>query len=93
MELKAKTFLCAVDKNGMSIDGASLQGIQNAESLLNTTVARIANPTPSTGQGADTVTLSDNGVALIQAKTDMAANVKALQVSDDMQKSLLDVVG
>jgi hypothetical protein len=77
----------------MSIGSISLQGIQNAESLLNTTAARIANPTPSTEQGADTVSLSDNIVALIQAKNEMGANVKALQVTDDMQKSLLDVVG
>ena len=77
----------------MSTSGVSLQGIQNAESLLNTTAARIANPTPSTGQGGDAVSLSSNMVALIQAKTDMAANLKALQVSEDMQKTLLDVLG
>ena len=77
----------------MSIGGASLQGIQNAESLLNTAAARIADPTASTGQGGDSVSLSDNIVALIQAKDEMAVNVKALQVSDEMQTFLLDVVG
>ena len=75
----------------MTIGSASIQGIQNAVSLLNATAVKVANQT--TSQGADEVSLSEDAVALLQAKSAVAANVNVLRASDEMQKALLNIVG
>jgi hypothetical protein len=75
----------------MTIGSASLQGIQNAESLLNATAIKVANQPAS--QAPDAVSLSEDAVALIQAKTEVAANVNVLRVSDNLEKALLNIVG
>lgn len=75
----------------MTIGSASLQGIQNAESLLNATAGKIASQTAS--QGADEVGLSEEAVALLQVKIDVAANVNAFHAADEAQKTLLSIVG
>ena len=75
----------------MTIGSASLQGIQNAESLLNATAIKVANQPAS--QAPDAVSLSEDAVALIQAKAEIAANVNVLHVSDNLEKALLNIVG
>jgi len=39
------------------------------------------------------VSLSEDAVALLQAKTEIAANVNVLRVSDNLEKALLNIVG
>src|SRR6266478_6887699 len=78
-----KTFPIAADKNRMTIGSASVQGIQNAESLLNATAIKVANRTQSTGPVSDEVSLSEAAVALLQAKNDTAAKVNAFRVASD----------
>ncbi len=68
---------------------APLQGIQNAESRLNTAagrIARAANP-------EDHVDLSAEIVALLEAKNATAANTKVAQAMDDMSRNLLNITG
>ena len=87
-----KTFPIAADKNGMTIGSASVQGIHNAESLLNATAVNVANLNQSTGPVSDEVILSEAAVALLQAKNDTAANVNAFRVASDLEKTLLNIV-
>ena len=64
----------------------SATGIERAEGQLNQAAQAIATP-----QG-DSVDLSAQAVALIQAKNNFEANLKTLQISDEMTKTLLKVV-
>jgi len=64
----------------------SVTGMQRAEGQLNQAAQAIATP-----QG-DSVDLSAQAVALIQAKNNFEANLKTLQISDEMTKTLLKVV-
>jgi flagellar hook protein FlgE len=50
-------------------------------------IAAISQPS------SDTVDLSTEMVALIQARNDFGANVKAAQTMDEVSKSLLNIVG
>ncbi len=66
----------------------SLEGLAQAEALLDRSAQRIARSTFN-ATGEDTVSLSDEMVALIEARTGFQANVKAVQTADEMNKSLL----
>ena len=76
----------------MTIGSASVQGIHNAESLLNATAIKVANLSQSTGPVSDEVSLSEAAVALLQAKTETAANVNAFRVASNLEKTLLNIV-
>lgn len=65
----------------------SATGLQRAEGQLNQAAQTIATP-----QG-DSVDLSAQAVALIQAKNNFEANLKALQIGDEMTKDLLKSIG
>ncbi len=67
-----------------------LAGINAAESSLNEAAANVAQ---SGFAGGDTVDLSSEMVALLQARNDVAANVNVVRVEDQMTKSLLDMLG
>ena len=69
-----------------------MQGIHNAESLLNATAIKVANQNQSTGPVSDEVSLSEAAVALLQAKNDTAANVSAFHVASEIQKTLLNIL-
>jgi flagellar basal body rod protein FlgG len=72
----------------------SLQGIQNSEAQFNKAAANIAQgPAPSPSPQGDTVDLSDQAVALIQAKNSFEANTAALKVDDQMTQTLLKMLG
>jgi hypothetical protein len=76
----------------MTIASSSVQGIHNAESLLNATATKVAKETLSTSPDSDQVSLSADAVALMQAKSDMAANVNVFHVASEMQKTLLNIL-
>jgi len=65
----------------------SATGMQRAEGKLNQAAQSIATPQ------MDSVDLSAQAVALIQAKNNFEANLKALQVGDEMTKTLLKSIG
>ena len=67
---------------------SSLQGIQRAETQFNQVAQNIAQGPGSTPQG-DSVDLSAQAVALIQAKNSFEANTAALKVGDEMTQMLL----
>ena len=77
----------------MTIASTAVDGIHRAEAQLERTATRLAKQTGLTAQGPDVVSLSDEVVALIEAKIAVAANVTALHAYDDIQKSLLKLLG
>jgi len=87
--------LGTADKPYMDVAAtAALDGLQQAESRVNAIAGKIA----SSGGGnaadsSDSVDLSTQAVALIQAREDFSANIGTLKVVDEMQKSLFDLLG
>jgi flagellar hook protein FlgE len=65
----------------------STTGLERAEGQLHQAAQAIATP-----QG-DSMDLSAQAVAMIQAKNNFEANLKALQIGDEMTKTLLKAVG
>jgi flagellar basal body rod protein FlgC len=78
-----------------------LDGLASAQTAFDQAASNIASP-PSVVSSGDTsgdtpdsqdqVSLSDAAVAMIQAGNDYQANLKALEVTNDMQKSLLNIL-
>jgi flagellar hook protein FlgE len=64
----------------------ALSGLQQAQTRVNVVAQQIADP-------SDSVDLSTQAVALIQSSNDFAANVGVLKTVDQLQKSLLDLIG
>ena len=72
---------------------SSLQGMQQAENQLNQVAQTIAQgPFTSTGPQGDTVDLSAQAVAMIQAKNSFEANTAALKVGEEMMQTLFKLV-
>ncbi len=71
-----------------SVSAASLQGMQKAETQLNTTANKIAN----FPQGGDTLDLSSDMVSLMSARDNFMANVGAAKTGDEMQRTLLNMI-
>lgn len=68
-----------------------LTGLDRATASLDRTASRIAG----VGQSApgDTLDLSSEMVALIEAKRTFQTNAKVIQSEDDLTKSLLNLIG
>lgn len=79
---------------------SGLQGYDRAETTVNTAAAQIANY-PSTQAGtsktgittADSADLSTTAVSLIEGKNSAQANLATIHIADQMQKSLIDMLG
>jgi hypothetical protein len=72
----------------MDVSAIALQGLQQAQLLFDHAARRIA------AQPADdTVALSEEAVALMSSKHQFEANLNVLKVADNMQKSLLNLLG
>jgi flagellar hook protein FlgE len=73
---------------------SSLQGMQRAESQLNQVAQNIAQAPSSSSAGpeGDTVDLSTQAVAMIQAKNSFEANTAAFKVGDQMTQTLLKAI-
>lgn len=71
---------------------APLEGLSRAQTSFDSAAAKIAvsldSPNPQ-----DQVSLSDQMVALMQSRNDYEANLKSLQTGNQMQKTLLDLIG
>ena len=78
----------------MSGFDSALQGLGRAQASFDRAAERIAQPislTPENPQ--DQVSLSDEMVALINARNDYEANLQTVKTADQMQKKLLDALG
>ena len=82
---------------------SGLQGYNRAEATVNTAAVQIANfPASQTGRiassssgstPADTADLSTSAVSLLQGRNDASANLGTIRVAEQMQKSLIDMLG
>jgi flagellar hook protein FlgE len=73
---------------------AALGGLQQAESRVNVIAGKIAvSGGGSTADSSDSVDLSTQAVALIQARDDFSANIGTLKTIDEMQRRLFDLLG
>ena len=76
---------------------SGLQGYDRAEATVNAAAARIANyPATTVNPGAttpDSADLSSTAVSLLQGKNMATANLAAIHAADQMQKSVLDILG
>lgn len=70
-----------------------LQGMAQAQEAFNQAASKVAQPITPTQPQQDEVSLSDAMVSMLQASNDYVANLKALDVQNSMQKSLLSMVG
>jgi flagellar hook protein FlgE len=68
-----------------------LQGLERAETRLNTAATRIAGIGGS--PEGDIVDLSAEAVALIEARNSFAQNVAVIKTFDQISKTLIDVLG
>ncbi len=71
-----------------SVSLTALEGMQKAETQLNTTANKIAQNSPD----GDSVDLSDDMVSLISARDNFMANVGAAKTGDEMQRTLLNMI-
>jgi hypothetical protein len=91
--LKPKSSV--VDKRIVIDLSVPLAGIAAAESSLNQTASNIAHATTAqsgASGGGDTVDLSADAVALIEARNSVAANVNVVRAEDQMTATLLNLV-
>ena len=70
----------------------SLQGMQRALAQFNKAANNIAQEPVAPSYPADTIDLSAQAVALIQAKNSFEANTAALKVGDEMTQSLMKAI-
>jgi len=67
----------------MNISSVALSGLNQSSAKIDSVARRVA------AGPEDTVDLSSEAVALIQAKSDFAANIKLLKVADDLNNLAL----
>ena len=69
---------------------SALEGMSRAEAQLNRAASDIAR---APVEGEDTVDLSAAIVALLESRNNFEANTKMLKTVDEMDRSLLNIVG
>jgi hypothetical protein len=78
----------------MDISAIALQGLEQASAQLDAAAAGIASAGAASPNGAslDIVSLSEEMVALMSAKTMDLANLSTLKTADQIQKSAIDLI-
>lgn len=71
----------------------ALEGLTHSEFQFNVTADRIARLPLETVAGSDTVDLSAQAVALLQARNNFAAMTNIIKTGDRMDQALLDTIG
>jgi len=72
---------------------SALEGMSRAETQLNRAANDIARSTTVSPTGGDVLDLSAPMVSLLESRNNFEANTKVFKVADEMQKSLLNVIG
>ena len=78
----------------MDVSSIALQGLEQASAQVDAAASRIASAGSSSGNPVptDTVSLSEEMVALMSAKTAFSANVAVFKTAEQLQQSVLNVV-
>jgi flagellar hook protein FlgE len=80
--------------SNMQIFSSALQGLNAAETQLDQTASRISRAGSTENAAApDSVDLSTEMVNLLTAKVQFAANLKSIEVGNQMEKHTLDILG
>jgi len=79
----------------MRVFDVALEGLNQAEAVLERTAARLARLPLTLEQPApqDCVDLSAEMVALLEARNLFQVNTRVLRTADEMSRGLLDVLG
>ena len=79
----------------MDIAGIAFEGMRRAEAKLEGAARGIARPAPlaEPRAPADTVRLSEEIAALIEARNAFAANARVARTADQLRQHLLDLLG
>lgn len=86
-----KSAADVADDDGMDASSIALQGLQQADALLNAAAEAIANAGSSAGGDLNVVNMAADIVSLTSAQTLFEANIATLKTADQMQKSLIDL--
>jgi hypothetical protein len=82
------------DKQDMLGFQAALENIQKIEAQVDRTARRIAClPLSVQSPSGDTVSLSDDMVTLMKARTDLGATTALIRTEMEMEQHILDVLG
>lgn len=78
----------------MDVTSVALQGLEQASAQLDAVATRVAAAASASDGAAavDIVSLSEEMVALMSAKTAFAANVAVLKTAEQTQQSVLNVM-
>jgi hypothetical protein len=78
----------------MDISAIALQGLQLADTQLDSAATRIASAGAQSPDGADldVVDLSAAMIALTSAKNAASVNIASLKTADEVQKSAIDLL-
>lgn len=78
----------------MDISAVALQGLDQASAQLDSAATQIASMGAGSPDGAnlDVVSLSEEMVALMSAKTLFSANLSTLKTADQVQQSTIDLM-
>jgi flagellar hook-associated protein FlgK len=71
---------------------AALEGLRRAEGRLESAARRIAVSADLERAAADRVDLSEEFVALIQARNAFVANLRAVQAGDELARHTIDLL-
>ncbi|MBM3775949.1 MAG: hypothetical protein FJW37_12435 [Acidobacteria bacterium] len=74
----------------MQISGIALEALNRAEAKVDATAERLARVGYS--PEGDSVRLSDEMVALLQARNDFVPQTRVLKTADEMYKHVIDVL-
>ncbi|HEY3838236.1 MAG TPA: hypothetical protein VGL72_16765 [Bryobacteraceae bacterium] len=78
----------------MDVSSIALQGLQQAQTQLETTAQQLSTAgSSSNGAPMDTADLSDAAISLMSAKNQFAANLNLMKIADQMQKHVIDLLG
>ena len=75
----------------MQITGTARTGLEQAEAKLEKAARRTAESTIRAGP-VDSVSLSEQMVALVEAKIAYEANLKVLQTAQEVERKALDIL-
>ena len=71
----------------------AVQGLQQSQAQFDRAAAKIATPFTSSASQGDIVDLSAVAVAMMESKNSFEANIQVLKVDNQMQHTLLNIVG
>ena len=76
----------------MNVTSTAIEGLNRAEEKLQSVASKLARVSDTNSAPEDTVDLSAEMIALIEARNEHAVNVKVLETANDIERHMLDVL-